>query len=90
MSQSDSLTSIVIKYILKWGVFFMLLLWWTTGHPNFNWLWIPSVVLFSIGLIAIYAAKKVGDKIVDHIEEKLEETSETEEVSSASDSENPT
>ena len=73
MSSPESLISIIIKYVLKWSVFFIPLLWWTSNNPSYTWLWLPSIVLFLFGLIAIYASKKIGDKIVDRIEEKLEE-----------------
>ena len=73
MSTPKSLTSIVIKYVLQWSLFFIPLLRWTSKNPSYRWLWIPSIGLFLFGLMAMYASKKIGDKIVDRIEDALDE-----------------
>ena len=73
MSETPSVRTTIIKYLLTWAASFGLLAWWTSSHPEHNWIWCPAVALCLTGLALMYAVVKLGNKAGDYLQKTLTE-----------------
>ena len=73
MSDSQSISGIVIKYLLQWAIGFGLLYWWIKDDAEKQWYWGVAIGVCLVGLVLMLAVKKIGDKAADALSNKLME-----------------
>ena len=68
---SPPLRSVLTRFFVNWTFSFAALFVLTHFYPDWNWLWIPFLAFFALGLFFTVLTKKAGDMLVDKIEDKL-------------------